>query len=122
MIDSNKKQLHLQYIDNQIVNGTNEKFKVINTEAGLGKSLQAEKSMIKAWVENGRKSLYVTRFKDTKVFDEAFEELLYTSHGRINAESSAGMSLAIDSDAYRKIKDKNIIKEYPIVIITHEKI
>jgi hypothetical protein len=73
IVDANKKQGQLDYINSQIVNGNNSKIKVINTEAGLGKSLQSEQSMIKAWFEQGRKSLYVTKFKDTKECENLFD-------------------------------------------------
>ncbi|MDF2881043.1 MAG: hypothetical protein K0R54_1600 [Clostridiaceae bacterium] len=105
-----QKKFQLEVLNENIILGDNTAFKVFDHEAGLGKSLQAEKSMTKAWKQHGRKTLYVTLFKDT--VPEA------SAHARINKYAGEDIAVAIDSDNKHQI-DKYM--EYPILIITHER-
>jgi len=105
-----RKNEQLQVLNESIVLGRNLKFKVFDHEAGLGKSMQAEMSMADAWYKEGRKTLYVTLYKDTVPETSA--------HGRINKHAGSEIAVAIDSQNKNEI-DKYV--EYPILIITHER-
>lgn len=105
-----RKAMQLQVLDNHIVLGHNEKFRVFDHEASLGKSIQTEKSMVHAWKKEGRKSLYVTLFRDTNEGNSC--------HERINSYAEETIAIDIDSDNKNEI-DKYC--EYPVLIITHER-
>lgn len=105
-----KLQQQLNELHTNIISGTNQSFKIFNLEAGLGKSIQAEKSMVDAYLNHGRKTLYVCQFKDTGSTN--------TIHERINKIAGKNISMAVDASNKQHIK---FYMQYPILIITHEK-
>jgi hypothetical protein len=120
MVDTfeSKKQGQLQALHNNIVNGNSSIFKVFNHEAGLGKSRQAEKSMISAWKEQGKKSLYVYQFIDQTTNTGWVNEDEETIHGRINVLAGEEIAIAITEENKYKIKE---YIDVPIIVITHER-
>ncbi|KAF1085685.1 hypothetical protein SPSYN_01829 [Sporotomaculum syntrophicum] len=107
-----KKQKQLEYLQDAIINGQNkDKFLVIDTEAGLGKSLETEKTLALLYMQNPKiKSIFVQKFKNT---DKNF------SHKRINKLAGKEIAIAIDASNYKEHKKK--LKNFNVLIITHEK-
>jgi ribonuclease BN (tRNA processing enzyme) len=115
--DLNKLKQQKLYLAKEIIEGTNkEKFKVINIEAGTGKSMTADVVFATYDQKNKLqdKVLYVKQ-RNADAIAEA---------KRINSLAGKNIAYAINSDTYNQKefnKVKHIIKTYSIVIISHEK-
>ncbi|ABR48990.1 hypothetical protein Amet_2840 [Alkaliphilus metalliredigens QYMF] len=111
MIDLIKLEKQKQHLNDVIINGNNkDKFKVLDLEAGTGKTLQAEISIANA----NRKSILVReRIKDC-----------IESQDRINNIAGMDIAIAINSETVNAKQWETLqkqIKHYAVVIITHEK-
>lgn len=117
-MDEKKRQVQLEFIQKQIIEGNNkDHFLVINAEAGSGKTMQMESALAELYKLNPNiKTLVVQKFKDTA---EEKEGNICTSHARINKQAGKEIAIAVDNDNYKKIKGE--LKNYPIIIITHER-
>lgn len=99
----------VEFLQEQIIQGTHtDYFLVLNHEASFGKTIYAEKALIEA-ANMGKRS----------IFCRQFIENCNESANRINKLAKEQIAIAIDHDNLQEYKDT--IKEYPIVIITHEK-
>ncbi|MBK5241916.1 DEAD/DEAH box helicase [Clostridium sp.] len=107
----------MTYVKDQVINGENRDwFNVINMESGSGKSIAAQSALGALYkLYPDRKSLYVMKFKDTDKENNG----LCTVQQRINECAGAKIAIAIDSDNFTRMKDK--IKNFPVIIITHER-
>ncbi|QAS59605.1 DEAD/DEAH box helicase family protein [Clostridium septicum] len=113
-INKSLKDKQINYIENLIINDTNnigqEKFILLNNEAGMGKTTGTEKALVKAAIEHNKKSILV-RFSrnDGK---ESME--------RINSIAGKEIAFAYNTDTKDLLKEFELNK-YPILIITHQR-
>ncbi len=108
-IDEEKYLQEAEYLKQQIVTGSNRyQFLTLNHEAGFGKTLYTEQSLIEAAIA-GKKSIFCRKF---------IEDCTY-SVKRINEDYGMDIAIAIDSENVSK--NKHLLHQYPIVVITHER-
>ncbi len=92
-----------------IINGSNcYQFLTFNHEAGFGKTLYTEQALIESAVA-GKKSIFCRKFIED--CNQSVE--------RINKDS--GMEIAIAINSENVAKNKLLMHQYPIVVITHER-
>lgn len=124
-----KKEGQLNNLKHEVMNGNNTGFYVSDIEAGLGKTLTVEKALIELYAEKpNMKTLLVKKFSDVpnykgcRDWQDCVEIDGNTSSGRINIESQLRfkkkIAISIDSSNYEN--NRKDIKNYPVVIITHE--
>lgn len=108
-VNEEKYLQEVEYLKQQIINGSNRyQFLSLNHEAGFGKTIYTEQGLIEAALE-GKKSIFCRKFIENCA----------ESAKRINEEYGADIAIAIDSE--NMMKCKNLIYQYPIVVITHER-
>ncbi|MDS0527127.1 hypothetical protein NNC19_15655 [Clostridium sp. SHJSY1] len=102
------------YIKNQVINGQNrDHFNVIDMEAGGGKSIAIQEALADLYkIDPSRKSVLVMKFIDKN-------EDSYSACKRINELAGKEIAIAVNHGTLKTMIDK--IKDYQVVIITHEK-
>lgn len=118
-MDNVKEKILLEtnYIKEEIIHGKHDDhFLIINTEPGVGKSRGAEEGVVELYnIDPTKFVIMVLRNKDSNINSGKF----HYAHKRINDIAGKEIALAVDTDNIDSVRHK--IKDYPIVIITHEK-
>ncbi|MDB2123796.1 hypothetical protein [Clostridium paraputrificum] len=113
-INNSLKERQINYIENLIINDTNnigqEKFILLNNEAGMGKTTGTEKVLVKAAMQYNKKSILVRYSCDDG--KESME--------RINSIAGKEIAFAYNTETKDLLKEFEFNK-YPILIITHQK-
>ncbi|MDU7150112.1 MAG: DEAD/DEAH box helicase family protein [Clostridium sp.] len=113
-INNSLKDKQINYIENLIINDTNnigqEKFILLNNEAGMGKTTGTEKALVKAAIEHSKKSILVRySCNDGK-----------ESMDRMNSIAGKEIAFAYNTETKDLLKEFELNK-YPILIITHQR-
>ncbi|MDU1180595.1 MAG: hypothetical protein E7K20_13715 [Clostridium sp.] len=113
-INNSLKERQINYIENLVINDTNnigqEKFILLNNEAGMGKTTGTEKVLVKAAMQYNKKSILVRYSCDDG--KESME--------RINSIAGKEIAFAYNTETKDLLKEFEFNK-YPILIITHQK-
>ncbi|MBU3176663.1 DEAD/DEAH box helicase family protein [Clostridium estertheticum] len=108
-----------EYLQNEIINGDSRNyFKVIDLECGTGKTMETERAMAHMAMTTGKKALFVRERKEDCI----------SSAKRINeiagvfGDTTVAIAINRDTHTQEHFEEiKNQLKQYPIIVITHEK-
>lgn len=108
-VNKEKHYEQAEFLKQEIINGSNRyQFLALNNEAGFGKTLYAEQALIEAAVL-GKQSIFCRKF-----IEDCNESVK-----RINEGYGIEIAIAINSE--NVVKNKHLIHQYPIILITHER-
>lgn len=121
MLLAEEKEAQLKHIDDVITNEEywyKDKFRLLNNEAGSGKSIQAFKSIARLATTTNYKIVYVQMFaNENSDIKDAIE--LKNTVDKIN--KYAGKKVAKYMCSENKDKHKEILKDAQVICITHRK-